>query len=80
MSTRSPTPIRRDADDTAQETAPEEETQDDEHCTICLQAFLDKTLLPMCAHAFCFECILLWSGASCAGLQLCCDVADATGV
>ncbi|KAH0835477.1 hypothetical protein J3R83DRAFT_9142 [Lanmaoa asiatica] len=33
------------------------------HCTICLQSFLDRTIIPVCAHEFCFECILLWSGA-----------------
>jgi hypothetical protein len=34
-----------------------------EHCTICLQDFRDRTVLPLCAHEFCFECILLWAGA-----------------
>jgi hypothetical protein len=33
-----------------------------EHCTICLQDFRDRTVLPSCAHEFCFECILLWAG------------------
>lgn len=42
----------KDSDDTEQE-----------HCTICLQSFLDRTIIPVCAHEFCFECILLWSGA-----------------
>ncbi|KAF8129896.1 hypothetical protein EV363DRAFT_1168149 [Boletus edulis] len=35
-----------------------------EHCTICLQSFLDRTIIPVCAHEFCFECILLWSEQS----------------
>ena len=34
-----------------------------EHCTICLQPFIDRTIVPVCAHEFCFDCILLWSGA-----------------
>lgn len=34
-----------------------------EHCAICLQSFLDKTIIPACAHEFCFDCLLLWSGA-----------------
>ncbi|KAF8553116.1 hypothetical protein OG21DRAFT_1414891 [Imleria badia] len=35
-----------------------------EHCTICLQSFLDRTIIPVCAHEFCLECILLWSEQS----------------
>lgn len=35
-----------------------------DHCTICLQAFLDRTIIPTCTHEFCFECILMWAGAS----------------
>lgn len=30
-------------------------------CSICLQGLIDRTVLPLCAHEFCFECILLWS-------------------
>ena len=51
-----------------EETAPGDDPDDrleqpeEEHCTICLQPFLDKTIIPVCAHEFCFECILLWSG------------------
>ncbi|KIK18911.1 hypothetical protein PISMIDRAFT_31451, partial [Pisolithus microcarpus 441] len=36
----------------------------EEHCTICLQPFLDRAILPTCAHEFCFECILLWAEQS----------------
>lgn len=41
----------------------ESDDLDQEHCTICLQVFLDRSIIPVCAHEFCFECILLWSGA-----------------
>ncbi|KIJ62416.1 hypothetical protein HYDPIDRAFT_94496 [Hydnomerulius pinastri MD-312] len=40
------------------------ESLEQEHCSICLQAFLDRTIIPTCAHEFCFECILLWSEQS----------------
>ncbi|KAG8215641.1 hypothetical protein J3R82DRAFT_7511 [Butyriboletus roseoflavus] len=46
---------------------PKESDSDDlnqEHCTICLQSFLDRTIVPVCAHEFCFECIFLWSEQS----------------
>ncbi|KAI5998528.1 hypothetical protein F5J12DRAFT_724781 [Pisolithus orientalis] len=36
----------------------------EEHCTICLQPFLDRAIIPTCAHEFCFECILLWAEQS----------------
>ncbi|KAI6043584.1 hypothetical protein EDC04DRAFT_2650628 [Pisolithus marmoratus] len=36
----------------------------EEHCAICLQPFLDRAILPTCAHEFCFECILLWAEQS----------------
>ncbi|KAH7886556.1 hypothetical protein F5I97DRAFT_1808133 [Phlebopus sp. FC_14] len=35
-----------------------------EHCSICLQSLVDRTIIPTCAHEFCFECILLWSEQS----------------
>jgi hypothetical protein len=34
----------------------------DEHCTICLQSFVDRTLVLTCSHEFCFECLMIWSG------------------
>lgn len=34
-----------------------------ERCTICLEPFFDRTILPVCAHEFCFTCILRWAGA-----------------
>lgn len=38
------------------------ELEEEDHCTICLQPFLDRTIIPTCTHEFCFECILMWAG------------------
>ena len=38
------------------------EIEDGEHCSICLQVFVDRAVIPECAHDFCFECILKWTG------------------
>jgi hypothetical protein len=35
----------------------------EDNCTICLQAIVDRTVIPVCSHEFCYECILVWSGA-----------------
>lgn len=35
---------------------------DEDHCTICLQAIVDRALIPGCSHEFCFECLMIWSG------------------
>ena len=40
-----------------------EEEVDDEQCTICLQPIVDRTVVPTCSHEFCFECLMVWSGA-----------------
>ncbi len=39
-----------------------EDEMDDDHCSICLQLFTDRAILPDCAHEFCFECIIKWTG------------------
>ena len=39
-----------------------DELEDGEHCSICLQLFVDRAVIPDCAHDFCFECILKWTG------------------
>ncbi|PPQ99834.1 hypothetical protein CVT24_009628 [Panaeolus cyanescens] len=36
----------------------------DDNCCICLQAVVDRTILPKCSHEFCFECILVWTDQS----------------
>src|ERR1700683_4841092 len=33
-----------------------------DHCSICLQQLVDRTVIPTCSHEFCFECILVWTG------------------
>ncbi|KAI0700230.1 hypothetical protein C8T65DRAFT_709705 [Cerioporus squamosus] len=44
---------------------PEElEDTDAEHCSICLQPYADRTMIPTCSHEFCFECLLIWSEQS----------------
>ena len=35
----------------------EEEEADEERCSICLQAYEDRTMIPTCSHEFCFECL-----------------------
>lgn len=42
-----------------------EETEEDavgEHCSICLQPYADRTVIPTCSHEFCLECLLIWTG------------------
>jgi len=41
-----------------------DETVDEEHCSICLQPFADRTVVPTCSHEFCFECLLIWTDQS----------------
>ena len=41
-----------------------EDSEDEEHCSICLQALVDRTVIPKCSHEFCFECLLVWTGIS----------------
>lgn len=36
--------------------------EEEDHCTICLQPKVDRTVLPTCSHEFCFECISVWCG------------------
>lgn len=34
---------------------------DEEHCIICLQDIIDRTILPECGHKYtCFQCICAW--------------------
>ena len=34
-------------------------------CIICLGPIVDRTILPVCSHdAFCFECLLVWTGTN----------------
>jgi Ring finger domain len=49
-------------DGTEQPVSELESDVDGDHCTICLQSFVDRTLVPTCSHEFCFECLMTWSG------------------
>jgi len=43
----------------------EEDTEEDyERCSICLQSYVDRTVVPTCSHEFCFECVLVWTEQS----------------
>nr|GAT61208.1 RING finger domain protein [Mycena chlorophos] len=35
---------------------------DEDRCSICLQSMLDRTVVPICSHEFCFDCLLVWTG------------------
>ncbi|KAJ8689275.1 hypothetical protein PTI98_013314 [Pleurotus ostreatus] len=36
----------------------------EDNCSICLQSISDRTVVPLCSHEFCFECLLIWSDQS----------------
>lgn len=41
------------------------ESDGEDHCVICLQIIVDRTVLPGCAHdRFCFECLEMWTSQS----------------
>ncbi|PCH34905.1 hypothetical protein WOLCODRAFT_78491 [Wolfiporia cocos MD-104 SS10] len=40
------------------------EDNEGDHCSICLQAIADRTVIPTCSHEFCFECLLIWTEQS----------------
>ncbi|EJF61900.1 hypothetical protein DICSQDRAFT_154801, partial [Dichomitus squalens LYAD-421 SS1] len=42
----------------------EEEELNGERCSICLQPYADRTMIPTCSHEFCFECLLIWTDQS----------------
>ncbi|KAK0438545.1 uncharacterized protein EV420DRAFT_1254686, partial [Desarmillaria tabescens] len=33
--------------------------EDEDNCSICLQALVDRTVIPICSHEFCFDCLLM---------------------
>ena len=35
---------------------------EEDRCSICLQGYVDRAVLPDCSHEFCFECIMVWMG------------------
>ena len=36
--------------------------EDGDHCSICLQLYNDRTVIPDCSHEFCYDCIVTWAG------------------
>ncbi|KAJ3506792.1 hypothetical protein NMY22_g17134 [Coprinellus aureogranulatus] len=36
---------------------------EEDNCSICLHHVDDRTVIPNCSHDFCFECLLVWTGA-----------------
>ncbi|CAD6582864.1 MAG: hypothetical protein TREMPRED_003407 [Tremellales sp. Tagirdzhanova-0007] len=48
-------PLRKDKD---------EEDANKERCVICLMALRDRTIVGVCGHEFCFECIGVWASQS----------------
>ncbi|KAK0488110.1 hypothetical protein EDD18DRAFT_1191327 [Armillaria luteobubalina] len=43
---------------------PEEEEEEEDNCSICLQALVDRTVIPTCSHEFCFDCLVVWTEQS----------------
>ncbi|TFK38568.1 hypothetical protein BDQ12DRAFT_651666, partial [Crucibulum laeve] len=41
-----------------------ENTEDENNCSICLQGFVDRAVVPTCSHEFCFECLNVWTEQS----------------
>jgi hypothetical protein len=42
--------------------APVLDEEEGDRCSICLNDFRDRAVLPACSHEFCFECISIWTG------------------
>ncbi|KAJ7123880.1 hypothetical protein C8R43DRAFT_1135918 [Mycena crocata] len=59
----SPTLIKLE-DGVQDESKPEEEELEGDRCSICLQEVADRTVVPVCAHEFCFDCLIVWTGQS----------------
>ncbi|KAK0209460.1 hypothetical protein IW262DRAFT_1468716 [Armillaria fumosa] len=43
---------------------PPEEEEEEDNCIICLQALVDRTVIPTCSHEFCFDCLVVWTEQS----------------
>ncbi|ESK87546.1 ring finger domain protein [Moniliophthora roreri MCA 2997] len=68
---RSPSPKRIRLDSGSPEPVEKEkpaeevpEDLDEDHCSICLQAHIDRTVIPTCSHEFCFDCLMIWAEQS----------------
>ncbi|KAJ7457353.1 hypothetical protein FB451DRAFT_1274659 [Mycena latifolia] len=47
-----------------EEVEEEGEEEEEDRCSICLQGVVDRTVVPLCAHEFCFDCLIVWTGQS----------------
>lgn len=57
--------LSREEEDLGDSEYDEEDTEEDyERCSICLQSYVDRTVVPTCSHEFCFECVLVWTEQS----------------
>ena len=58
------TPVEKTEDQATDDESVEEDAElgDGDHCSICLQLFVDRAVIPECAHDFCFECMIKWTG------------------
>ena len=52
------------------EDPPTVEEVDEDHCSICLQLVVDRTVIPECSHEFCFDCLLTWTSKNSLSLLL----------
>ncbi|KAK0430539.1 hypothetical protein EV421DRAFT_1912815 [Armillaria borealis] len=43
---------------------PEDTEEEEDNCSICLQALVDRTVIPTCSHEFCFDCLVVWTEQS----------------
>jgi hypothetical protein len=57
-----PMPENHDEEEGATKSSEGQTDDSEDCCTICLQTLSNRTVIPLCSHEFCFECLLLWTG------------------
>ncbi|KAK0196328.1 hypothetical protein F5146DRAFT_1101368 [Armillaria mellea] len=60
----SASPVRKRIKLEAPSPPPPEKEEEEDNCSICLQALVDRTVIPTCSHEFCFECLVVWTEQS----------------
>lgn len=55
-------PIKIEEDEMVIDVDEYQSEPEEDHCTICLQSYVDRTVIPICSHEFCFECLMVWAG------------------
>ncbi|KAJ7054921.1 hypothetical protein C8F01DRAFT_1161807 [Mycena amicta] len=58
------TPPDQDLPATNEDSEAKIDEDDDDRCSICLQDIVDRTVVPVCSHEFCFDCLLVWTDQS----------------